>query len=224
LIKFKGAPPGGSLKEGIVPFDPGPVDGNLFSTQPYEQDASLVVGFNQQQQQAPQRHVAATPAVIQEQARQQGASSNVDDLDDLLSELAKAAGEMMLRAFSISTVKRIAGQGAAFPEQNREDFLNSIFLDSVAASSGRPNKAVDVATAQQLGPLMLQAGANPWALIEYYAKVMDSNLNPADFAPAQMPTPPQVGGQPMRPQTPRHPGAVGQHQGGIGMPVGVRTN
>jgi hypothetical protein len=150
-------------------------------------------------------------------------------LDDLLSELAKAAGEMMLREFSPTTVQRIVGRGAAWPDQQREDFLNAINLDIVAASSGRPNKAVDVQVAQQLVPLMAQAGANPWALIKYLANVMDANLDPMDFAPQNPPMPQgQPGQQPQgqspakKPeQHPQHPGVVGQQQGGQ-QPVAVQ--
>jgi hypothetical protein len=162
--------------------------------------------------------VAATPAVIQEQARISGVSSNVDDLDDLLSELAQSGGEMMIRKFSSQTVIRIVGPGAAWPEQNREDYLNMISLDIVAASSGRPNKAVDVQNATQLVPLMVSAGANPWAIIEYVVKVMDANLDPSNFAPPVQPQPmqqgqPQQGQQLPRPQGGQHPGNVGHHQG-----------
>lgn len=221
LISVKGIPPNGSLKDNIVKFESAAIDPALYNRNNVMEDATMVVGSMAPQQQ-PQRHVAATPAVIQEQARVSGVNSNVDDLDDLLSELARASGEMMLREFSIDTVKRIAGVGAVWPEQNREDFLNELFLDVVAASSGRPNKAVDVATAQQLIPLMMQAGANPWAIIQYLAKIMDANIDPVDFAPA---LPPQAGSQtgPQKPQS-KQSDQVGQHSGGMNHPVPVRQN
>lgn len=199
-----------------------PIDQSMYTTQPLDEDAALAVGSNAVQQGQPIRHVAATPAVIQEQARISGVSSNVDDLDDLLSEMAQAAGEMMLREFNPQTVQRIVGKGASWPDQQKEDFLNEIFLDIVAASSGRPNKAVDVQNAQQLIPLMMQNGANPWTCIQYIAKVMDANLDPKDFAPTSPPMPPpgmgapqgqQNPGQRPHPNTP-HPGTVGQQQGG----------
>lgn len=229
VIEFQGQPANGDMANALGHWSGSPIDQNLYSTAPLDDDARLAVGSNQLQQQMPIRHVAATPAVIQEQARISGVSSNVDDLDDLLSELAKAAGEMMLREFSPTTVQRIVGRGAAWPDQQREDFLNAINLDIVAASSGRPNKAVDVQVAQQLVPLMAQAGANPWALIKYLANVMDANLDPMDFAPQNPPMPQgQPGQQPQgqspakKPeQHPQHPGVVGQQQGGQ-QPVAVQ--
>lgn len=198
-----------------------PIDQSMYTTQPLDEDAALAVGSNAVQQGQPIRHVAATPAVIQEQARISGVSSNVDDLDDLLSEMAQAAGEMMLREFNPQTVQRIVGQGASWPQEQKEDFLNEVYLDIVAASSGRPNKAVDVQNAQQLIPMMLQAGANPWTCIQYIAKVLDANIDPKDFAPTSPPMQPQ--GQPGQQQSAHpnrphpnspHPGNVGQQLGG----------
>lgn len=206
-----------------------PIDANLYNTAPQESDITAVVGSNQIQQQRPIRHVAATPAVIQEQARMSDVNSNVDDLDDLLSELAQGAGEMMLREFRPDTVQRIVGRGAVWPQDQKEDFLNEIYLDIVAASSGRPNKAVDISNAQSIVPLMLQAGANPWAIIQYVCKVLDANIDPTDFAPVPQIQQPQ--GQPQQqqqrqgpphPQHPQHPGLQGQQQGGAGVMPGVQ--
>ncbi len=211
LVEMQGQPPNGDMSNAVGKWEGTEIDQNMYSTQPLDADSQLVIGSNQVQQQGPLRHVAATPAVIQEQARMSGVSSNVDDLDDLLSDLAQAAGEIMLREFSPQTVQRVVGKGAVWPDQQREDFLNHVYLDIVAASSGRPNKAVDVQNAQQIVPLMAQAGANPWALIKYLCTVMDANIHPEDFAPMmppQLPQPgtPQPGGTP-----PAHPGGVGSH-------------
>jgi hypothetical protein len=186
----------------------------------------MVVGTNQIQQQQPIRHVAATPAVIQEQARISDVNSNVDDLDDLLSEMAQAAGEMMLRTFHPITVQRVVGRGAVWPDQQREDYLNEIMLDIVASSSGRPNKAVELANFQQVAPLMLQAGANPWAIIQYACKVLDSNIDPSDFAPTVPPAPmgqgqqPQQSGQQQPMATPRQPGVQNGAPSGLPMQHG----
>lgn len=211
LLELEGIPPGEPVKNYIEPYIGAPIVEGQYDTAPYLEDTSLCIGTNNVQQQQGLRHVAATPAVIQEQSRVAGANSNVDDLDDLLSELAQAGGEMMLREFSLTTVKRIVGRGAAWPEQNRQDFLNEIFLDSQAASSGRPNKAVDVANAQQLVPLLLQAGANPWGVIsKIVVPALDTNLDVNDFAPM---VPPQ-----MTPSNGQHP-TGGQNKPPVAQPA-----
>jgi hypothetical protein len=225
LFELQGAPPNGDMNNAIGHWAGVPIDENMYMTAPLDEDGRLAVGSNQIQQQANLKHTAATPAVIQEQARISGVSSNVDDLDDLLSDLAQAGGEIMLREFSPQTVQRIVGQGAAWPDQQREDFLNTIYLDIVAASSGRPNKSVDIQNAQQIVPMMMTAGANPWPIIQYLAKVLDSNMNPADFAPVAPPQQPPQGAPAQKPQggvQGMHPGNVGSQQQSQPMPAGVQ--
>ncbi len=246
LIDFKKVPQrsngGEDVENALFTWTGTPIDKNTYDTTPLEQDASFVIGTNQIQQGGNIRHTAATPAVIQEQARMSGNSSNVDDLDDLLSELACAGGEMELRAFKPETVVRVVGPGAqnAWPTETKEDFINGVYLDVQAASSGRPNRAVNIQNAQQLMPIMMQFGANPIACIEYMVSVIDDNLNPADFFPVAPPMgmggpgegqqtgsqsqgskPPQAG-----PQAPmmhnQQPGRVGNQPGGQGLMPGVQ--
>jgi hypothetical protein len=78
----------------------------------------------------------------------------------------------------------------------KEEFLNSIELTIVAASSGRPNSALEVSRVQAIAPLLLQAGANPIALIEELVRRMgDEKLDVQKFfpVPGMMPqaAPPQ---------------------------------
>jgi hypothetical protein len=160
-----------------------PIDPNVYSRVNINEDVTKVIGSNAQQQGAPIRHVAATPAIIQEQARMSDVNSNVDDLDDLLSELANGSGEMMLRTFTPETVKRIVGRGSAWPDQQREDFLNAVYLDIVASSSGRPNKAVEIANYERIAPVLIQAMQNPalWPIAEEGIKRLDDRLNIEPF-------------------------------------------
>jgi len=189
FIPLTSAPNGANGQQNVVDaigkWTGVPIDGNMYSTQALDEDTSLAVGSNAIQQGMPIRHVAATPAVIQEQSRVSGVNSNVDDLDDLLSELAQASGEMMLREFTPQTVQRIVGRGAVWPDVQREDFLNEIFLDIVASSSGRPNKAVEIANFERIAPVIMQALQNPvlWPIVEEGIKRLDDRLDIAKFLP-----------------------------------------
>jgi hypothetical protein len=97
---------------------------------------------------------------------------------------------------SVATVKKVAGPGSVWPEQNREDFINEIETEVVAASSGRPNKAIDVANWERVAPILVQAGANPQAIVRQTIKVLDANIEPEDFFPVQ--PPPQMMQQPQQ--------------------------
>ena len=221
LIQLKSCPMGANGTQNVVDaigkWTGIPIDQNLYTTAPLDEDVTLCAGTNQIQQQQPIRHVAATPAVLQEQARMSGVNSNVDDLDSLLSELAQAGGEMILRAFNPNTVTRIAGRGAAFPDQQREDFLNEVLLDIVASSSGRPNKAVEIANFERIAPILIQAIPNPnlWPVVEEALKRLDDRLDVEKFLPKfpMGPAAPQAGqgqqGQPGQ-QAPKPHQATGQ--------------
>lgn len=181
-----------------------PIDPNLYSAQPLNEDTNMVSGSNAIQQQEPIRHVAATPAVIQEQARVSNTNSNVDDLDDLLSDMAEDGGTIIMREFSPQTVVRIVGRGAVWPQDQMEDYINGIQLTVIAASSGRPNKAVDIANFERIAPILQAAGANPIAIVEEAVKRLDDRLDVSKFFP--VPVAPMMAQQ--------------QQQGGMPMPAG----
>jgi hypothetical protein len=102
---------------------------------------------------------------------------------------------------SLQTVQNIAGPGAAWSEMNKELFANEVLLEIEAASSGRPNKAVEIANYERIAPLMLQAGANPQFLLRDGIKRLDDRLDVEAALPlagAQLPVSPASPDQPLQ--------------------------
>src|SRR3546814_2280791 len=83
-------------------------------------------------------------------------SANGDDLDEFLAEVARATGQLMLLELDEATAKRIAGEGAVWPALSREDVISEIFLTVKAGSSGRPNKAAEIAHRERAFPFIVQ--------------------------------------------------------------------
>lgn len=189
VLELEGIPPESKPSDFIMPMQFAAVDPMLYDTTPQEMDIQLAGGMQQANIGPAEPDVTATVGAIAEQSRLTVSSSNIDDLDWLLTRLAKAGGEMLLQKMTTETVKRIVGQGAVWPNMPmvRKDFLNEIFLEVKAASSGRPNKAMDVQNAQQLVPLLLQAGANPVGVVELVAERLDDNIDLKKLFPLQMP-------------------------------------
>lgn len=188
VIEIEGMPPEGDVNKALAPFQHAPVDPALYDSTPLQQDMMYVIG-NQEATQPASNKATATAASINEQSRQQTVGSNVDDLDDFLSTLAENAGQILMREVSGDTVKRIAGPGSLWPAPGQgEDYINELYLDVVASSSGRPNKAIEVANFTQVAPLMIQAGANPQFIIRESLKRLDDRLDP-DEAFAGGPSP-----------------------------------
>src|SRR5438132_1562088 len=193
VIELQSIPQGADVEKLLTPFRHAPVDPTLYDTLPLQQDMLFVIG-NMEATQPASNKATATAASITEQARQQVVSSNVDDLDDFLSILAESSGQILLREMSPNVVQRIAGPGAIWPSQGQgEDYVNELYLDVIAASSGRPNKALEIANFTQIAPLMLQAGVNPQFLLREALKRLDDRLDPEEMfsgGPSLMAPPP----------------------------------
>lgn len=201
VIELEGAAPDSDINKLLAPFAHAPIDPAVYNTGPQAEDIMYTLGA-QESNLGPVSKGTATGATIAEQSRMTITSSNVDDLDDLLSKLARAGGETMLREMSPETIQRIAGRGAAWPDPHqREDFVNEIYMEIQAASSGRPNKALEIANFERLGPLLLQAGANPQFIVRESIKRLDDRIDPEDAFPLIPPMagntlPKPAGGEP----------------------------
>lgn len=156
------------------------VDPNLYETRGIFDDLTRVVG-------APEASLGgtgsatATESSIAEGARVSSLSSNVDDLDDMLSALARDGGQVLLLNMSQETVKEIAGPGAIWPEVTASQAAKEIYLEIEAGSSGRPNKAQDLANFERAAPFLMQLpGIDPAWLARYVLKILDDKLDPTD--------------------------------------------
>jgi hypothetical protein len=183
VTELENVAPNTDLEKLLRPFPNAPIDPALYDTSIFQQDILLSVGM-QEANLGPLSGATATEAGIAEQSRTSVSASNIDDLDEFLSDLVKAMGEMLLRAVSEETVRRVVGPGGVLPPmQNREDFVNEVFLEITAASSGRPNKAMEISNFRQMAPLLLQAGANPKYVVREAAKRLDDRANVDDAFP-----------------------------------------
>jgi hypothetical protein len=209
VIELQGTPPNGDVAKALMPI----THDNLlpgdprYDTSPLMMDILLTVGAQEANIGPPNPRGTATGQSIAEQSRSVGISSNIDDLDDFLSVLAAAGGDLWLQAASDETNKHIVGPGAVTPPpQARTDFLNEIFLRVVAASSGKPNKALELQNWQLIAPLLMQAGANPQFLVRETIKRVDDRLDPAEAFPLVPPTqgPPPSDGNAPQGQRPSH--------------------
>lgn len=181
VIEVEGIGAGEDVSKIVVPFQHSPVDPTLYDVSQLQQDILLSVGA-QEANFGPLSGATATEATISEQSRLGTTSSNVDDLDDLLGDVARAGGEVLLRECGVETVKRVCGPGAVWPS-NPEDFINEVYLEIEAASSGRPNKAMEIANFERLAPVMMQAGANPQFIVREAIQRLDDRIDPADALP-----------------------------------------
>lgn len=153
------------------------IDPNLYETAELYDDMQRVTG-NSEASLGGTSGASATESSIAEQSRMGTIGLDSDDLDDMLSDLLSAAGQVALSELDVDTVKRIAGQGAVWPQMTRQEIAEEIYLEVKAGSSGRPNSAQDAAKFERIYPLMLQVpGISPRYLAERAITLADDDAD-----------------------------------------------
>ncbi len=178
-------PPQGKLADVIYPMPTVPMQPELYDTEAVDNDILLATGAQQANLGPAQPDVTATVGSIAAQSAASESASNVDDLDELLTDMAKDGGEVLLKEMSFENVQRIVGPGAAWPSQPQEraDYLNEIYLKVQAASTGRPNKALELSNWQVVAPILQANGANPQFIVRETLRRYDDRIDPADAFP-----------------------------------------
>lgn len=187
LIEFN-VPRETDMRSVIQPLQKAPIDPSVYDTAMIFDDVQKVVGA-QQADFGGVSGVAATEVSVAEGARMATISSNIDDLDDMLTQLARCAGEIMLREISPETARKIAGDGAMWPELTGQEIADEIYLQIAAGSSGRPNKAQEIANFERMAPTLLQIPSiSPTWLAKQAIMRMDDTLDIDDAIMEGMPS------------------------------------
>lgn len=157
----------------------------------------------------------ATESSIAENSRVTSLQSNIDDLDDFLTDVLRAAGQILFLEMRLDTVRKIAGPGAVWPDlpPTRREVAEELVLEVRAGSSGRPNKAARATAIEKTAPFLMQVpGMKPLKLAEYLLREIDENIDPDEFFDPDLPSivaqnamakpnlAPQPGGEPQGPQ------------------------
>lgn len=159
------------------------VDNNLYDTSPIMADMNIVVGVQESS------FGATSGATATEVADAAGSAmgvieSNIDEMDDFLTEVARDGGQILMLNASMEKVKEIVGIGAVWPESEftRDKVVKELYLSIEAGSSGKANKAQELANFERINPAMLQMpGLNKIAWLKEGIKRLDDKLDPMDF-------------------------------------------
>jgi hypothetical protein len=189
VIELNGLQPQQDVKSVLMPFAGPGVDPNLYEVNEVYTDVQRTTGV-QEANLGGVGNGTATESQIAEASRQTSMGSNIDDLDDLLTQLARAGGQILLKEVSAETVKKIVGPGAIWPELSRQDIAEELYLEIEAGSTGRPNQAQEIANIERIMPLLLQIpGLDPSFLAKELLRRMDDKI---DFQMAFKPLNPSI--------------------------------
>ena len=164
---------------GVIPRNP--IDKQVYDDSWVMQDVMLTVGTQDADMGNAPTGQTATGQSIAQASRMTSLGSDIDSLDDFLSKVCKGGGEMILLEMGQPEVDRICGPGAAQFPRDREAIKNELYLDVEAASTGKPNKAVDVSNWVQMAPILQQIWAmmnlDPVVLAKEAIKVADMKID-----------------------------------------------
>ena len=177
VIEFESLGQGEKVGDLVQRFESVPIDPALYETNSEMEDTLRIVGA-QEANIGGVSGASATESSIAEGGRMTSLASNVDDLDEFLSDAFGALGQLLLMELSPETVMEIAGEGAVWPDLDRETVAKQIQLKVRAGSSGRPNKAAELANMERGMPYLLQLpGVNPYPLGRRYADLLEIDLD-----------------------------------------------
>lgn len=172
--------PGGDIGKllQVVPV-PG-VDPNLYETNQYFSDIQLITGA-QEAQYGATSDATATQSAIAAGATSAADGDAMDDLNDLLTKLARARSQIYQKEMSAEQVTKIVGRGSVWPPLQLQDVADELYLDIEAGSSGKPNQAIEVRNWQQMLPFLIQMpGINPIWLARETVRRLDDKVDLAE--------------------------------------------
>lgn len=175
VVELNSLATGEKLADALQPIPTPGIDPGMYETETIFTDVQRSVGV-QAANLGGTTGDTATESSIAEHSRDTSNASDVDDLDTMLSALARAMGQLMLTELSKETVIEIAGPGAVWPDMppSREAIVKDLILEIEAGSSGRPNNAAVLANYERAMPwLSLLPGVNPEPLAKKGLQALD---------------------------------------------------
>jgi hypothetical protein len=189
IIELNGLQPGQKVEDLLQAFRGPPIDPNLYEVEQTFTDMMRVSGIQDANIGATGGSPSATQSNIAEASRATAMGSNIDDIDDLLTGIARTGSQILLQECSVDTVKRIVGEGAVWPDMSRQQISDELWLQIEAGSTGRPNQAQEIANAERLFPLLLQIpGIKPEWLAKELIKRLDDKLDITNAFQSMLPS------------------------------------
>jgi hypothetical protein len=188
IIELNALQPNQDVKQLLQAYAGPGIDNNLYEVNPIYDDLQRVTGV-QEANLGGTSDTTATQTNVSESSRMTSMGSNVDDLNDLMTQMARNGGQILLTEVSRPTVEKIVGVGCVWPEMSRQDIAQEVLLEVEAGSMGRPNAAQEVATAQRVYPLLIQLpGIDPEFLAKDLLRRMDDRLDLTQAFKSQLPS------------------------------------
>lgn len=180
ILELDAVQPGEKVTDVLQSYAGPGIDRNLYETGSSMQDV-LLAGGSQEANLGTTSGATATESALANDSRLSTTASAIDDLEELFGEVARAASQILFTNMDAGEVRRLVGEGAVWPDLNRKQVAEELYLTVEAGSTGRPNQAQEVQVRERLLPFLLQLpGIKPSYLAKDALRVLDPNMRIED--------------------------------------------
>jgi hypothetical protein len=212
LLELNALSPGQKIEDVLQPVKMPPIDPAVYDTAQTFEDVLRVLGSDQADQ-GTTSQATATEVSVAQFSQNTDTSSVVDDLNDMMTEMAIAASQILLLNVQPETVTKVVGPGAVWPQLDPQTIAENVWLEVNTGANGPPNRQQDVQMLVQLVPLLQRVpGISPEWMARELIRRMGDDIDLTDAFAEGLPSMEALNQLMSRPQLP--PGQPGEASGG----------
>ena len=178
LLELNALAPGQKIDDVLQVVKMPPIDPAIYDTAPVWEDVLRVLGSDQADMGSSTSGATATEVSVAEFSQNTDATSIIDDMNDMLTELARGASEILVLNVSPQIVQQVVGPGAVWPELDKQSVAENVWLEVDVGANGPPNVQQDVQHLVQLVPLLQRVpGISPEWLARQLIRRMGDDID-----------------------------------------------
>ena len=180
LLELNALAPGQKIEDVLQPVKMPAIDPTVYDTSQTFEDVLRVLGSDQADQGTTSK-ATATEVSVAAFSQNTDTTSVVDDLNDMMSELAVSASQILLLNVTQETVQKVVGQGAVWPQLDPQTVAENVWLEVNTGANGPPNRQQDVQMLTQIIPLLQRVpGISPEWMARELIRRMGADIDMTD--------------------------------------------
>jgi hypothetical protein len=219
LLELNALAPGQKIDDVLQVIHMPPIDAAVYDTGPVFEDVLRVLGSDQADQ-GTTSSATATEVSVAQFSQNTDLTSTVDDINDVMTEMAQAGSQILILNVSQATVTKVVGPGAVWPMLDKQTVAENVWLEVDVGANGPPSRQEDVQVLTQLVPLLQRIpGISPEWLARQLIRRMGDNLDLGEAFAEGVPSMEAL--NQLMSQPPAPPGEPPPGGGGDGPPDGA---
>lgn len=177
LLEINALAPGQKIDDVLQVMHMPPIDPAVYDTVPVFEDVLRVLGSDQADN-GTTAGATATEVSVAQFSQNTDLTSTIDDINDVMTELAIAASQILVLNVSQETVQKVVGPGAVWPMLDKQSVAENVWLEVDVGANGPPDRQEDVQMLTQLVPLLQRIpGISPEWLARQLIRRMGESLD-----------------------------------------------